>query len=102
VDIVFWPVALDFKKKTSRPWPTLDRVAFINGAVRMSEQRRWSISSAQIAAHRRPCACAHLAHPRVGNFWNKETIFRRSTTRPVHDNPKGTEPLTKVSEAGYT
>jgi F420-non-reducing hydrogenase small subunit len=40
VDIVFWPVALDFKKKDVEAMPDGSILAsFINGAVRNSEQR---------------------------------------------------------------
>jgi F420-non-reducing hydrogenase small subunit len=39
VDIVFWPVALDFKRADLEAWPDRSLLAsFINGAVRSSEQ----------------------------------------------------------------
>ncbi|HVN04822.1 MAG TPA: F420-nonreducing hydrogenase, partial [Bryobacteraceae bacterium] len=41
VDIVFWPVALDFKEKDVEAMP--DRsiaIAFINGAIRTSDQEK--------------------------------------------------------------
>jgi F420-non-reducing hydrogenase small subunit len=39
VDIVFWPVALDFKRKDVEAHPDGSiAVSFINGAVRSSEQ----------------------------------------------------------------
>jgi len=39
VDIVFWPVALDFKKKDVEAMPDGSiAVSFINGAIRLSEQ----------------------------------------------------------------
>ena len=42
VDIVLWPVAMDFKRKDIEAMPDQSiAVAFINGAVRMSEQEEW-------------------------------------------------------------
>src|SRR3990172_8251385 len=39
VDIVLWPVAMDFKKKDVEAMPDKSiAVTFINGAVRLSEQ----------------------------------------------------------------
>jgi F420-non-reducing hydrogenase small subunit len=105
VDIVFWPVALDFKKKDVEAMPDGSiAVSFINGAIRMSEQEEMvhllRRKSQLIVAHG---ACAHLGGiPGLGNFWNKETIFRTVYHTTVStDNPKGTEPLTKATDAGY-
>jgi len=105
VDIVFWPVALDFKKKDVEAMPDKSiAVAFINGAIRMSEQEEMAHllrrKSQLVVAHG---ACAHLGGiPGLGNFWNKETIFQTAYhTTASTDNPKKTEPLTKVTEEGY-
>jgi F420-non-reducing hydrogenase small subunit len=105
VDIVFWPVALDFKKKDVEAMPDKSiAVSFINGAIRMSEQEEMvhllRRKSQLIVAHG---ACSHLGGiPGLGNFWNKETIFRTVYHRTVStDNPKGTEPLVKVTDSGY-
>ena len=76
VDIVFWPVALDFKKKDVEAMPDKSiAVTFINGAIRMSEQEEMAHllrrKSQLVVAHG---ACAHLGGiPGLGNFWNKET-----------------------------
>jgi len=104
VDIVFWPVALDFKKKDVESMPDKSiAVSFINGAVRMTEQEEMvkmlRKKSQLIVAHG---ACAHLGGiPGLANFWNKETIFRRAyLTTPSTDNPQGTVPLEKVTVDG--
>jgi F420-non-reducing hydrogenase small subunit len=105
VDIVFWPVALDFKKKDVEAMPDKSiAVSFINGGIRMSEQEEMAHllrrKSQLIVAHG---ACAHLGGiPGLGNFWNKETIFRTVYHTTVStDNPRGAEPLTKVTEEGH-
>jgi F420-non-reducing hydrogenase small subunit len=104
VDIVFWPVALDFKKKDVEAMPDGSiAVSFINGAVRTSEQEEMAKllrrKSGLVVAHG---SCAHLGGiPGLGNFWNKETIFRRAYhTTPSTDNPDKTVPLEKCVEDG--
>jgi len=105
VDIVFWPVALDFKKKDVEAMPDKSiAVTFINGGIRMSEQEEMAHllrrKSQIIIAHG---ACAHLGGiPGLANFWNKETIFRTVYGTTVStDNPKGLSPQTKSIEGGY-
>jgi len=104
VDIVFWPVALDFKKKDVEAMEDGSiAVTFINGAVRLSEQEEMvkllRKKSGLIVAHG---SCSHLGGiPGLGNFWNKETIFNRAYhTTPSTDNPDGTVPLEKVEVEG--
>jgi F420-non-reducing hydrogenase small subunit len=99
VDIVFWPVALDFKKKDVEAMPDKSiAVTFINGAIRLSEQEEMvkmlRQKSQLIVAHG---SCSHLGGiPGLGNFWNKETIFRRAyMTTPSTDNPEKVVPLEK-------
>jgi len=100
VDIVFWPVALDFKKKDVEAMADGSiAVSFINGAVRLSEQEEMAKllrrKSQLVVAHG---SCSHLGGiPGLGNFWNKETIFRRAyETTPSTDNPKKVVPLEKT------
>jgi F420-non-reducing hydrogenase small subunit len=100
VDIVFWPVALDFKKKDIEAMPNGSIAAsFINGGIRMSEQeemaRMLRIKSQIVVAHG---ACAHLGGiPGLANFWNKETIFRKAYHTTVStDNPNKTVPREKT------
>jgi len=104
VDIVFWPVALDFKKKDVEAMEDGSiAVTFINGAVRLSEQKEMvellRKKSGLIVAHG---SCSHLGGiPGLGNFWNKETIFRRAYhTTPSTENPDGTVPLEKTEVEG--
>jgi F420-non-reducing hydrogenase small subunit len=99
VDIVFWPVALDFKKKDVEAMPDKSiAVSFINGAIRLSEQEEMvkllRRKSGLIVAHG---ACSHMGGiPGLANFWNKETIFRRAyETTPSTDNPGKIVPLEK-------
>jgi F420-non-reducing hydrogenase small subunit len=100
VDIVFWPVALDFKKKDVEAMPDGSiAVSFINGAIRLSEQEEMvkmlRRKSGLVVAHG---SCAHMGGiPGLGNFWNKETIFRRAYhTTPSTDNPDKVVPLEKT------
>jgi F420-non-reducing hydrogenase small subunit len=100
VDIVFWPVAFDFKKKDVEAMPDGSiAVSFINGAVRLSEQEEMvkllRRKSQLIVAHG---SCSHLGGiPGLGNFWNKETIFRRAyQTTPSTDNPEKIVPQEKT------
>lgn len=104
VDIVFWPVALDFKKKDVEAMEDGSiAVSFINGAIRLSEQEEMvkllRKKSQLVVAHG---SCSHLGGiPGLGNFWNKETIFRRAyQTTPSTDNPEGTVPLEKTEIDG--
>jgi len=105
VDIVFWPVALDFKKKDVEAMEDGSiAVTFINGAIRLSEQEEMSKllrkKSQLIVAHG---SCSHLGGiPGLANFWNKETIFHRAYhTTPSTDNPNGTVPLEKSELDGH-
>jgi F420-non-reducing hydrogenase small subunit len=106
VDIVYWPVALDFKRKDLEALPDGSiAVAFINGGIRMSEQEemaRLLRRKAQlVVAHG---ACAHLGGvPGLANFWNKETIFRTVYHTTVSTaNPGGVEPQQETVLDGKT
>ncbi len=106
VDIVFWPVALDFKKKDLEALPDKSiAVAFINGAIRMSEQEEMAHllrrKAGLVVAHG---ACAHLGGiPGLANFWDKSAIFRTVYHDTVStDNPAGTEPQTESIVDGKT
>ena len=104
VDIVFWPVAIDIKKKDVEAMEDGSiAVSFINGAIRLSEQEEMAKllrkKSQLIVAHG---SCSHMGGiPGLGNFWNKETIFNRAYhTTPSTDNPDGTVPLEKTEVDG--
>lgn len=104
VDIVLWPVALDFKRKDVEAMKDGEiAVSFINGAVRLAEQEEMvkllRRKSGLVVAFG---ACAHLGGiPGLGNFWNRETIFNRQYKEvPSVVNPEGITPQlkTKVDE----
>jgi len=106
VDIVYWPVALDFKKKDLEAMPDGSiAVAFINGSIRMSEQEEMAHllrrKSQLVVAHG---ACAHIGGiPGLANFWNKETIFRTVYhTTASTANPGGAEPQPETVFDGKT
>lgn len=101
VDIVFWPVALDFKKKDVEAMEDKSiAVSFINGAVRTSEQKEMAElmrrKSGLVVAFG---SCSHLGGiPGLANFWNKEKIFERSYfTTPSTDNPDKVVPLVETT-----
>jgi F420-non-reducing hydrogenase small subunit len=99
VDIVFWPVAMDFKKTDVEAMEDGSiAVSFINGAVRNSEQEEMvnllRRKSGLVVAFG---SCSHLGGiPGLANFWNRKTIFNSSYhTSPSTDNPEGTIPQEK-------
>jgi len=108
VDIVLWPVALDFKKKDVENLKDNEIVAsFINGAVRTEEQKEMAellrAKSQLVFAFG---SCAHEGCiPGLANFTNREGIFERvyKTTESTK-NPEGIFPKvkTKVPEGELT
>ncbi|MDP2917268.1 MAG: oxidoreductase [Dehalococcoidia bacterium] len=105
VELVLWPVALDFKKKDIEAMKDGEiAVSFINGSVRLDEQEEWvkllRKKSGLIVAFG---ACAHLGGiPGLGNFCTKETIINRAYKEvPSLDNPKGVVPQVKTTLNGY-
>lgn len=101
VDIVFWPVALDFKKKDVEAMGDGEiAVSFINGAIRTEEQEEMvkllRKKSGLIVAFG---SCSHLGGiPGLANFWNRETIFTRVyKTVPSITNSKGIVPQQKTN-----
>ncbi len=104
VDIVLWPVALDFKRKDIEAMADGEiAVSFINGAVRLSEQEEWvkllRQKSGLIVAFG---SCAHLGGvPGLSNVTDRELVFERKyTTVPTIDNPDGVFPVAAASVDG--
>ena len=100
VDIVLWPVAMDFKKKDILALEDGElAVAFLNGAVRTSEQEEWSRllrrKAGLIVAFG---ACAGLGGiPGLANFFDRDSIVDWVYKKQWGvDNPKGTEPQTET------
>jgi F420-non-reducing hydrogenase small subunit len=104
VDIVLWPVALDFKRAHIEAMSDGEiAVSFINGAVRLSEQREWvellRAKSGLVVAFG---SCAHMGGiPGLGNVTNREQVFERKYTAvPTADNPDRVFPREAVSVDG--
>jgi len=101
VDIVFWPVALDFKKSDVEAMPDKSiAVSFINGAVRMSEQEEMARllrrKSGLVVAFG---SCAHLGGiPGLANLTDRESIFDWYYRKgPSVSGDGGAAPATKVT-----
>jgi len=106
VDIVFWPVALDFKRSDVEALKEGEiAVSFINGAIRNEEQKEMAEllreKSQLVVAFG---SCAHLGGiPGLANFWTKRDIFERVyETVPSMVNPSGTIPQEKFEVNGDT
>ena len=106
VDIVMWPVAMDFKKADVEARPDKSIVAaFINGAVRTSEQEemaRMLRRKAQVVVSFG--ACANLGGiPALANQFKKEDILKFVYgDGPGIDNPAKTRPQTETNDEGRT
>ncbi len=105
VDIVLWPVALDFKKKDVEAYPDGSiAVTFINGAIRNEEHIEWvemlRKKSQLIVAFG---ACAHLGGiPSMGNLFSTEQLLEECYINvPSMDNPEKNLPETEVKIDGY-
>lgn len=104
VDIVLWPVALDFKRKHIEAMKNGGiAVSFINGAVRTEEQeemvRLLRKKSKLVIAFG---SCAHLGGiPGLANLWNKELIFKHVYKDvPTVSNPENIYPKLKTKVNG--
>jgi len=105
VDIALWPVALDFKLKDVQAWqPGEVAVAFINGAVRLSEQEEW------VKLLREKCplviafgSCAHLGGiPGLANDVSRRQILENKYFRSATvDNPQNVLPQESSRVDGY-
>lgn len=96
VDIILWPVALDFKRKDIEALDDGEiAVSFINGSVRLEEQEEMvkllRQKSGLVVAFG---ACAHLGGiPGLANFHTREEIFERAYIEvPSVENPDNTYP----------
>jgi len=101
VDIVLWPVALDFKRKDVEAFSDGEiAVSFINGAVRLEEQEEMvkllREKSGLVVAFG---SCAHLGGiPGLANFWTRDTVFQRAYKEvPTVENPEGLTPQHKTA-----
>ena len=100
VDIVFWPVALDFKVSDVEALPDKAiAVSFINGAVRLSEQEEMvkllRRKSGLVVAFG---SCSQLGGiPGLANLWDRESIFDwYYSAAPSVEPGATTRPLTRI------
>lgn len=106
VDIVFWPVALDFKRKHVEAMADGAILAtFLNGAIRTTEQEEMvhllrRKSQLLIAFG----ACSHLGGiPGLANLSDRASIFRTAYLEsPSTVNPDGVLPKIRHKENGHT
>jgi F420-non-reducing hydrogenase small subunit len=104
VDIVFWPVALDFKKSDVEAMEDGSILAaFVNGAIRTSEQEEM----AHLLRRKAKVlvafgACAHLGGiPALANLWDRASIFDTAyRTTPSTVNPDGVLPRVATPHDG--
>lgn len=106
VDIVFWPVAMDFKVSDVEAMPDGSIAAsFINGAIRTSEQeevaRLLRRKSGAVIAYG---ACAHLGGiPGLANQFPREQIMSYVYDQaPSVDNKAKVRPQTAFEDNGRT
>ena len=105
-DIVYWPVAMDFKSADflSLPDKSVDFGLF-NGAVRTSEHREMAQafrSRCEVLVAFGSCACFG-GIPGLANFSNREEIFEVAyDTTPSTENPDGVRPQTEHDVDGFT
>jgi F420-non-reducing hydrogenase small subunit len=106
VDIVLWPVALDFKYKDVEAMEDgAIAVSFINGAIRTGEQesvaRLLRKKSGLVVAFG---SCAVMGGiPALANLTSREKIFDSSyRSSPSVDNPGGVEPKTDTELDGHS
>lgn len=106
VNIVLWPVAMDFKKKDVEAMPDQSIVAtLLNGAIRTSEQEEMARllrrKSQYLIAYG---ACAQLGGiPGLANQFSREQILQFVYEGgPTMANAEKTRPLGKFKDNGHT
>ena len=106
VDIVFWPVAMDFKRKHVESMADGSITAtFLNGAVRTSEQEsmaRLLRSKSQLLVALG--ACSQLGGiPGLANLFDRESILQEVYVQsPSTVNAEGTLPQTHYNNNDHT
>jgi F420-non-reducing hydrogenase small subunit len=106
VDIVFWPVALDFKRKDVEAMPNHSILAtFLNGAIRTTEQEEMahllrSKSKLLLAFG----SCSHLGGiPGLANLFDRESILQSVYHEsPSTVNEEGVLPSLRYKHNGDT
>ena len=104
VDIVFWPVALDFKRSDVEAMADGEMTAcFVNGAIRTSEQREMAAlmrrKSQVLVAFG---SCAHTGGiPGLANLYDRDALLRRvydESPSTVNEQRTRPEPHWKAPE----
>jgi F420-non-reducing hydrogenase small subunit len=97
-DIVFWPVALDFKRHDVERMPRASILAtFLNGAIRTSEQEEMAKllreKSTYLIAFG---SCSHIGGvPGLANFFTRQSILQQVyLDAPTTENPNHVLPET--------
>jgi len=105
VDIVFWPVAMDFKRADVEAMEDGSiLVSFVNGAIRTTEQREMvellRRKSAVMVAFG---ACSQLGGiPGLANLYTREEVLDRAYAEtPSTVNPDGVRPQTEYRDNGH-
>lgn len=106
IDIVLWPVAMDFKRKDVEAMADgAITVSFINGAIRTTEQ----LEMAHLLRKKSQFviafgSCAQTGGiPGLANMYGREEIFQTVYLQSVSTvNPDNTVPRTSYSENGRT
>jgi F420-non-reducing hydrogenase small subunit len=105
VDVVLWPVALDYKKRDVEALPdgSID-VAFVNGAIRLTEQDEW----AQLLRRKARIlvafgACAHMGGVvGLGNLSERKEILDAAYRLPPSvSNPNAPAPGQPVKAGAH-
>jgi len=103
-DIVFWPIAMDFKfSDVTKMKDGEISATLINGSIRMDEQAHMAKllrrKSKVLVAHG---TCAHLGGVYgLANFYDPEQLLKRSYEEaPSVKNPHGILPRSKTLESG--
>jgi F420-non-reducing hydrogenase small subunit len=106
VDIVFWPVALDFKRHDVEAMPDGSILAtFLNGAIRSTEQQEMAhllrAKSKLLIAFG---SCAQLGGiPGLANLFEAQDILKAAYCDPTSNvNPEGVLPLTHCTNNGHS
>jgi F420-non-reducing hydrogenase small subunit len=106
VDIVLWPVAMDFKKADIEAMEDGSiTAAFINGAIRTTEQEEWVRMLRKKAQFVLAFgSCAQMGGiPGLANFSNHKEIFEEVyKNEPSMVNPESVTPQRKFGENGRT
>jgi F420-non-reducing hydrogenase small subunit len=106
VDIVFWPVALDFKRHHVEAMPDGSILAaFVNGAVRTTEQEEMAhLLRKKAKVLVALGSCAQLGGiPGLANLSSRESLLACAYSEsPSTVNPKKTYPQTLYQENGFS